>query len=64
MNIISALRFFRRAVFVEGEDFVLYPTDFKKECELLEKAETYMVFYQSIKKLYLENFLTKVSVKK
>jgi len=50
--------------FGEGEDFELYPTDFKNDCELLEKVGVDMVFHPSIKELYLENFLTKVSVKK
>ena len=50
--------------FAEGEDFEHYPSDFKNDCELLEKEKVDILFSPSTEDLYPENFSTKVSVKK
>lgn len=50
--------------FGPGEDFLGYPRDFERDCELLEKEGVHVLFHPSAAAMYPEGAQTNVEVKK
>jgi len=48
--------------FLPEEDYNSYPRDFKRDKKLLQKEKVDIIFYPSVREMYPEKLLTKVSV--